>query len=393
MSSAPNRLLRALFLPVLLLAAAPLVAQQTGEILGTVSDSAGAVLPGVTVQATSNVLPRARETVSAANGDYRLPALPPGTYTLTFNLSGMQAVTRTAQVLLGQQTRADATLGVAGITEAVTVTAEVSLIDKDSATIKSSIASQEIMGLPVGQEYRDLQKLIPGVQYTQDQVRGPSGGGSGQDNVYQFDGVNVNLPLFGTLSAEPASHDIAEVTVVKGGARAVDFDRSGGFSIDTVSRSGTSEFHGQVGYQFQSDAMSADLDSGSLSRYERNLGWLTANLGGPILKDTLYFYGSYYRPTQNRDNRSNLYGELPDYESTRNEGFGKLTFTPTQTLLLNASYRDSKRVDTASTSSPRTPRPPPARGASPVSRSSPATAPGSSTPRASSPSSTPTSRT
>ena len=74
----------------------------------------------------------------------------------------MQTVTRTAQVLLAQQTRADATLGVAGITEAVTVTAEVSLIDKDSATIKSSIASQEIMGLPVGQEYRDLQKLIPG---------------------------------------------------------------------------------------------------------------------------------------------------------------------------------------------------------------------------------------
>lgn len=348
MSSAPNRLLRALFLPVLLLATTPLVAQQTGEIHGTVIDSAGAVLPGVTVQASSNVLPRARETVSASNGEYRLPALPPGTYTLTFNLSGMQAVTRTAQVLLAQQTRADATLGVAGITEAVTVTAEVSLIDKDSATIKSSLASQEIMGLPVGQEYRDLQKLIPGVQFSQDQVRGPSAGGSGQDNVYQFDGVNVNLPLFGTLSAEPASHDIAEVTVVKGGARAVDFDRSGGFSIDTVSRSGTSEFHGQVGYQFQSDAMSADLDSGSLSRYERNLDWLTANLGGPIVKDYLYFYGSYYRPTQDRDNRSNLYGELPDYESTRNEYFGKLTFTPTQTLLLNASYRDSKRVDTAS---------------------------------------------
>ncbi len=170
MSSAPNRLLRVLLLPALLLAATPLVAQQTGEIVGTVKDTAGAVLPGVTVQATSNVLPRARETVSSAGGEYRLPALPPGTYTLTFGLSGMQTVTRTAQVLLAQQTRADATLGVAGITEAVTVTAEVSLIDKDSATIKSSIASQEIMGLPVGQEYRDLQKLIPGVQYSQDQT-------------------------------------------------------------------------------------------------------------------------------------------------------------------------------------------------------------------------------
>ena len=91
--------------------------------------------------------------------------------------------------------------------------------------------------------------------------------------------------------------------------------------------------------------MAADLDSGSLSRYEQDRAWLTANLGGPVLKDRLYFYGSYYRPTRTRDNRANLYGELPNYESVRNEGFGKLTFTPTKTILLNVSYRDSKRVD------------------------------------------------
>ena len=89
--------------------------------------------------------------------------------------------------------------------------------------------------------------------------------------------------------------------------------------------------------------MSADLESGSQSRYEQDRTWLTANIGGPILKDRLYFYGSYYRPTRTRDNRANLYGELPDYDSTRNEGFGKLTFTPTKTMLLNFSYRDSKR--------------------------------------------------
>ena len=76
--------------------------------------------------------------------------------------------------------------------------------------------------------------------------------------------------------------------------------------------------------------MSADLESGSQSRYEQDRTWLTANLGGPILKDRLFFYGSYYRPTKTADNRANLYGELPDYDSTRNEGFGKLTFTPTQ---------------------------------------------------------------
>lgn len=344
MSSAPNRLPRTLLLPALLLAATPLFAQQTGSISGTATATDGSLLPGVTVEARSDVLPGPRATVTGANGEYRMPALPPGTYTVTFNLSGMQPQTRKAQVQLGQEVVANAILG-PGITETVTVTAESSLIDKNSATIASALSNDQILGLPLAQEYRDLQKLIPGVQYSQDTVRGPSAGGSGQDNVYQFDGVNVTLPFYGTLSAEPASHDIAQVTVIKGGSRAVEFDRSGGFSIDSVSKSGSSQYHGQVSYLFQNNAMSADLESGSQSRYEQNRDWLNVNVGGPVIGDRLYFYGSYYRPTSDRENRANLYGELPNYESTRNEGFGKLTFTPTKSILLNASYRDSKRVD------------------------------------------------
>ena len=73
----------------------------------------------------------------------------------------------------------------------------------------------------------------------------------------------------------------------------------------------------------------------------------TVNVGGPIFPNKLFFYGSYYRPRTPRENRANLYGELPDYESTRNEGFGKLTFTPTSSVLLNVSYRDSHRLDTS----------------------------------------------
>ncbi len=113
----------------------------------------------------------------------------------------------------------------------------------------------------------------------------------------------MTLPLYGTLSAEPASHDIAQVTVIKGGARAVDFDRAGGFSIDSVSKSGTSQYHGQLSYQFQTKGMAADLTSGIQSRYEQDRDWMNANLGGPILKDRLYFYGSYYRPTNTQDQR------------------------------------------------------------------------------------------
>jgi hypothetical protein len=330
-----------------LLPAAPLFAQQTGAINGTVRATDGSVLPGVVVEARSNVLPQPRATVTGGHGDYRLPALPPGSYTLEFTLAGMQAVTRRVDVQLNTEVTADATLGVSGVEETVTVVAEASLVDKDSATIATAISNDQILALPVGQEYRDLQKLIPGVQLTQDAVRGPSAGGSGQDNVYQFDGVNVTLPLFGTLSAEPASHDIDQVTIVRGAAKAVDFDRSGGFAMDSVSKSGTSEFRGQLSYQLQTVGMSADLDANIRSRYEQDRSWLTANLGGPLLKDRLYFYGSYYRPESTRENASNNYGPLPEYDLTRNEGFGKLTFTPTASLLFNLSYRDSKKTETS----------------------------------------------
>ncbi len=348
MVSVPVRTLRALLLFSLVAPAAPLLAQQTGSISGKVTTTDGSLLPGVTVEARSDVLPGPRVTVTGARGEYRLPALPPGSYTVKFDLSGMQSVTRKALVQLGQDTVADAILG-PGISENITVTAESSIIDKDSATVASALSNDQILGLPLAQEYRDLQKLIPGVQYTQDLTRGPSAGGSGQDNVYLFDGVNVTLPQYGTLSAEPASHDIAQVTVVKGGARAVDFNRAGGFAIDSVSKSGTSQYHGELSYQFQTKGMAADLTSGAQSRYEQDRDWLNASLGGPILKDRLYFFGSYYRPTQTRSNAANLYGPLPGYDSTRNEGFGKLTFTPAKSILLNASYRESKRVDTGDT--------------------------------------------
>jgi hypothetical protein len=322
-------------------------AQQTGAISGRVTDASDLALPGVTIEARSNVLPTPRLTTTGGAGDYRLPALPPGTYTLTFEFAGMQAVTREARVQLAQETVVNTRLDIAGLAEEVTVTASSSLVDQTSASISGSVTNEEIAALPVGQQYRDLLKLIPAVQYTEDQVRGPSAGASGQDNVYRFDGVNVTLPLFGTLSAEPASHDIDQVTTTRGGARAIDFDRAGGFTIDSVSKSGTNRFSGLASFQLMDDSMTANREAGIASQFDQDRTWTTANIGGPILADRLFFYGSYYRPTRTRENQSNRYGALPAYESTRNEGFVKLTFTPINSVFLNVSYRDSKREDTS----------------------------------------------
>jgi hypothetical protein len=332
------------------MAAAPAFAQQTGTISGAVTASDGSMLPGVTVEARSDVLPGPRSTVTGSDGAYSLPALPPGAYTLTIVLSGMQTVTRKADVQLGQTTTVDAKLSVAGVEETVNVTARASLIEHDSAAIKSGLSGEEMRSLPIGQEYRDLVKLIPGVQYTQDTTRGPSAGGSGQDNVYQFDGVNVTLPLFGTLSAEPATHDIAQISTVKGGAQAIDFNRSGGFLIDSVSKSGTNKYLGDLGYQFENKGLvSPQLASATATKYDRSRGWFDGNFGGPIAPDRLFFYASYYRPEDRRDNQANAYGAVPKFDSRRNEGFIKGTYTPAHAVLLDVSFRDSHRLDAGDT--------------------------------------------
>lgn len=337
---------RFLFLVLVTCISTSLFAQQTGSISGKVTATDGSALPGVTVEARSNSLPQPRVTVTDTNGDYRLPALQPGTYTVTFTLGGMQTATRRAEVVLSQNTVADAKLGVQGLSESITVTAESSLVDKTSTELKSGLNTEQIQRLPVAQNYSDLQKLIPGVMVSNDQFRGPSGGGSGQDNVYLFDGVNVTMPLFGILVAEPQTHDIAQVSVIKGGAKAVDFDRAGGFLIDSVSKSGTNKFSGEVGYQVLKHGFVAN-QKGTNSTYLQDRDWSTVNLGGPVLSDRLFFYGSYYRPIYTKSNQANLYGALPEYKSRRNEEFGKLTYTPTGSWLINGSYRYSHRVDTS----------------------------------------------
>jgi hypothetical protein len=336
-----------LLISSVVLTAQAVFAQSTGSISGRVATPTGEALPGVTVEARSPSLPQARVTTTDANGDYRLPALQPGRYELTFSLSGMQTATRKADALLSENTTADIKLGVQGVSEIITVVAGSTLVDRESTEIKSSLSNEQMQGLPVAHDYRDVQKLVPGVQYSQDVTRGPSAGASGQDNVYLFDGVNVTMPLFGVLVAEPATHDIAQVTVIKGGAKAVDFERAGGFQIDSVSKSGTNKFAGEVEFEVLNHNFVASQAGTVNATFQNDKNWSTVNLGGPILEDRLFFYGSYYRPVVTRDNQANLTGALPQFKSTRNEEFGKLTFTPTSSSLINGSYRNSHRVDTS----------------------------------------------
>ncbi|CAM4089650.1 TonB-dependent receptor [Pseudoalteromonas ostreae] len=325
------------------LASAPAFANLNGSIKGKVkTEQANQPLAGITITARSNVMPKARTVVTREDGSYDLPQLKPGTYELTFEDSSGVTQTITVDVLLEQTSSANVVLsGKKDNVEVITVTGS-KLFRQGKSALTNSLGEEGINNVPVGQDYRDLLKLVPGIELSANSTLGPSAGGSGVDNSYGFDGVNVSLPMYGNLASEPSTHDVAFVTMDRGGAKAVGFNRSGGFSIDTVSKSGTDEFHGNVEYKAQPKSFVATKEGEE--SYEEDKSWLTASLGGPLIEDELYFYTSYYRPEVTRDNKDSAYGAVKEYNSIRDEYFGKLTWAPTDDLLFNISQRTSDKT-------------------------------------------------
>ena len=166
----------------------------------TVRDAATA--GAIRVVAESDTMPRSRTTVTDARGRYSLPQLLPGSYRVTFEASNGAKHTLSATVLLDQATVLSLELDAPSTTDAIEELVVVGkrVARRGQATLANAIAGTVVGGVPLGPDYRDPRAARAGVQVTQDRVRGPSAGGSGQDNVYRFDGVDVSLPMFGTLS-------------------------------------------------------------------------------------------------------------------------------------------------------------------------------------------------
>lgn len=324
-------------------------AQQTGHIEGTVTVRDAATASGIRVAAESDTMPRPRSTITDAGGRYSLPQLLPGHYRVTFETSSGAKHTLTATVLLDQATVLSLELDTPSTTEAIE---ELTVVGKrvarrGQASLANPIDAAVVGGVPLGPDYRDLVRLAPGVQVTQDRVRGPAAGGSGQDNVYRFDGVDVSLPMFGTLSAEPSSHDIDQLTFARGGARAVGFNRSGGFSMDSTAKSGTDTFSADIEYALEPRSLVADRRTGpnSPGHQDTDRHRIVLNAAGPVVPSRLFFYGSYFEPREHRTNKDTAYGSVKDYANERREYYTKLTYAPTDTVLLNAGYRASVREE------------------------------------------------
>ena len=284
------------------------------SIAGVVRDSSGAVLPGVTIEASSPVLiEKSRTAVSDGTGRYRIIALNPGTYTVTFTLAGFNIVRREGIELTGSLTATiDAELRVGSLEETVTVSGESPVVDVQSIKQQRVIDDESIRSIPGQRSYHNLVVLVPGLSVGNTQnvggINGPAPlnvgghGGANSEGRFNVDGLGVNGTSGGGTLYVTDTQNVSEVSIdVTGGLGEAE---TGGPVINVVPRTGGNTFSGSVfldgangslqGGNFDDELVAAGLrEPGKLSK----LWDVNAAVGGPIVKDRLWFYatGRYQR--------------------------------------------------------------------------------------------------
>ena len=287
--------------------ATPAFAQeQRGSIEGVVRDASGAVLPGATVDATSNVGP-AVSTVTDSVGVYRFPSLPPGNYKLTANLQGfVSKEVVDVRVGLGQIKKVDFSLPLSGVTETVNVTAETPLVDVRQSARQANIRAEQVELLPKGRDFTSLVTQAPGAN-TEAKLGGLSiDGASAGENRYIIDGIETTNLQSGT-SGKSVIVDFIEEVQVKSSGYTAEFGGATGGVINAVTKSGTNDLHGSALYNFEGSALESarrqtlrqTLTNSDVAEYisypkdERKRNEPGFALGGPIKKNRAWFFGAY----------------------------------------------------------------------------------------------------
>jgi carboxypeptidase family protein len=280
------------------------------SITGIVRDASGAVLPGATVEASSDVLiEKVRAGVTDATGRYRIAGLPPGTYNMTFTLTGFSAVRREGLALAGSfVATVDVSLQVGALAETITVKGEVPVVDVSSAQRQQVINSEVMASIPANRSYENLAALVPGIQLatTAQNVGGIQGpvppyftghGGSSFEGRLRIDGMTTGGSTGGVSLMALDTGNAAEITVSTTGGSAD--AENGGAVFNIVPRSGGNTFAGNLFLMGAREGMQSDnftqalQDAGLRSPSKLDKVWdANFGMGGPIKRDQLWFFGT-----------------------------------------------------------------------------------------------------
>jgi len=339
-----GRVRSGIFLSVLTISAfsfaiRPCIAQLLqGTINGNVTDVSQAAVSAATATARNEGTNFTREASANSNGEYVLASLPPGTYTVTVKSNGFQSYSRTGVVVTGNEvTRMDVALTVGQINETVTVSAQASTLQTDRADVRTDLSSKTLNELPtpLGRNYQmTLAVTVPGISTPTSSgsfAANPSravqigvNGTSGWGNDTRIDGTssfnyNGTFPLY-----TPALSSIETVNVVTNSFDA-EQGLAGGAVISIATKTGTNALHGSA-FEYHSDqhlqsyAWAADRTKTKPKYINNQFG---ATIGGPIVKNKLFYFVSYQGTYVNQD--TSLYSEVP----TAAMAAGNLSASPT----------------------------------------------------------------
>src|SRR5438874_6890802 len=281
-------------------------AQGTGDIVGRVTDTSGAVLPGVTVTAQNEATTIARTTITSETGDYTFTLLPIGSYTVKIELVGFQSVSSRVELTTGDRTRVDARMQVGTVLETVVVTGDAPLLETDTSTVGALINEKTVQDAPIpGRNIIRMVQLIPGASEgalsslangtRPDERRQTSSvsinGVNDVLNNQLVDGMDNNERSIGTVAIKPSIDAIAEVRV-QTNMYTAETGRTLGGVINILTKSGSNQFHGS-GFEFgrheRFDSRLFFAQGKPLNRQNQYGG----SLGGPIKENKTFFFVDY----------------------------------------------------------------------------------------------------
>ena len=343
--------------------------QQTGTLRGALQDSTNAVLPGVTLTLTSDALQGSRTTVTDLNGNYAVVGLPPGQYTASFALQGFTTVDAPVTVPLGDTVALNVSMQIGAVREEMVVTAVVPTALASTA-ISQNITAEEVGQLPMGRSLFRIAELAPGLTAnTPNAGQIAINGAFAYDNLYLIDGVDINDNLLGTANNLFIEDAVEESQVLTSGISAEHGRFSGGV-VNVITKSGGNRFSGS----FRANMYRPDWTARTPFEVENGnerTGSIADNssseatIGGPILRDRLWFFYADRNQRQSADETFPQSGISYVGAERNDRSLFKLTSTLTPGHTLSGSYMRNATsaerpafgfsLDPATLVSPRTP--------------------------------------
>lgn len=270
-------------------------AQIAANLQGRVADRSGAAVPKAEVVLTEISTNFHQRTESSGAGDYRFSQLNPGIYQIDVTAPDFQHLTRTTvTVSVGQTVSADLVLTAGGDQQTVSVSADAPLLQAAESDIETHIPGATVVAIPLNsRNFINLATLAPGVSLPPGTVLPRINGGRPRTNEYLYDGISALQPEPGQVVFFPIIDDVQEFTIEADNVPA-EFGRFNGGVVNVATRSGSNAFHGSLFEFFRNEDLNARnyfSRTGPIPEYRRNL--YGGTIGGPILRDRLFFFGDY----------------------------------------------------------------------------------------------------